>query len=81
MAPGWHSWLKIRLNLREGEQFSPQYLRLNPEAGVPTLVHDGVPIRGSSVIYEYQEDRIPDTMLAGYADANEPAMRQLLDTR
>lgn len=56
-------WLEIRLNLRKGEQFSPQYLRLNPKAVVPTLVHDGAAIRESSVINEYLEDRFPDTRL------------------
>jgi glutathione S-transferase len=56
-------WLEIQLNLRKGEQFSPQYLQLNPKAVVPTLVHNGVAIRESSVINEYLEDRFPANRL------------------
>ena len=34
-------WRERLLNLRKGEQFAPDYLRLNPKGVVPTLVHDG----------------------------------------
>ena len=29
------------MNLREGHQQTPDYIKLNPNAVVPTLVHDG----------------------------------------
>lgn len=56
-------WEEIRLNLRKGEQFAPEYLKLNPKAVVPTLVHHGVAIRESTVINEYLEDRFPEPSL------------------
>ncbi len=56
-------WEEIRLNLRKGEQFHPQYLKLNPKAVVPTLVHDDAAIRESSVINEYLEDCFPGIRL------------------
>ena len=33
-----------------GDQFDPAYMKLNPNAVVPTLLHDGQPIIESSVI-------------------------------
>jgi glutathione S-transferase len=40
------------LTLR-GDQFDPAYMRLNPNAVVPTLVHDGQVIIESTVIMHY----------------------------
>ena len=42
---------------------APDYLKLNPNGVVPTLVHDGVPIVNSFVIMEYIEDVFPDRRL------------------
>lgn len=53
-------WTEIYLNLRKGEQFEPQYLKLNPKAVVPTLIHDDRVIRESTVIIEYIDDVFPD---------------------
>ena len=33
-----------RLDLFAGDQLEPEYLKLNPNGLVPTLVHDGVPV-------------------------------------
>lgn len=44
------------VNLRAGEQNTPEYRKLNPNGVVPTLVVDGRPIVESSVICEYIED-------------------------
>jgi glutathione S-transferase len=46
-------WFENLLNLRKGDQFASEYLKLNPKAVVPTLVHDGRVIRESSIINEY----------------------------
>ena len=35
------------------EQLTPEYLKLNPNGVVPTLVHDGEPVTDSSCIMEY----------------------------
>ena len=54
------------------ENLSPDYLKLNPNGVVPTLVHDGVPIINSFCINEYIEDVFPDPPLRP-ADPHERA--------
>ncbi|HXQ51510.1 MAG TPA: glutathione S-transferase family protein [Stellaceae bacterium] len=39
-----------------GDQFDPAYMRLNPNAVAPTLVHDGYPVIESSVILYYLDE-------------------------
>ncbi len=51
------------LNLREGEQKRPEYLALNPNGYVPTLVHDGFVVCELTVICEYLDDAFPDPPL------------------
>lgn len=51
------------LNLQKFEQHDPQYLKLNPNGVVPTLVHDGRPIVESSVIIQYIDDAFPEPAL------------------
>ena len=46
-----------------GDQFDPAYLKLNPNAVVPTLVHDGFPVIESSVILYYLEECFPEPSL------------------
>jgi glutathione S-transferase len=50
------------LTLR-GDQNEPDYLKLNPNGVVPTLVHDGVPIGESSLILYYIDEMFPDPPL------------------
>jgi glutathione S-transferase len=59
-------WIGHRLDLRGrdgGDQFKPEYLKLNPRAQVPTLVHDGRPIRESTLINEYLDGIGPSAAL------------------
>ena len=63
MAEKQLAWNEIQLNLRKGDQFSPEYLKLNPKAVVPTLIHDDRVIRESTVIVEYLEDVVPNPSL------------------
>jgi glutathione S-transferase len=56
-------WDGIHLDLRAGEAQKPEYVKLNPNQVVPTLLHDGVPVIESSVICEYLEDAFPETPL------------------
>ncbi len=44
------------LSLRAGDQQQPDYVRLNPKAVVPTLVHDGAVVVESTVIAEYLDE-------------------------
>ena len=50
----------IPMDLLAFEQHTPEYLELNPNGWVPTLVHDGSPVIESSVICEYLDDRYPE---------------------
>ena len=51
------------INLHTGEQFSPEYMKLNPNAAVPTIVHDGRVLMESTVINEYLDDVFPHPSL------------------
>ncbi|MFZ3311336.1 MAG: glutathione S-transferase family protein [Xanthobacteraceae bacterium] len=46
-------WISRYIDLFKFDQMKPDYLAINPRGMVPTLVHDGQPIRESSVINEY----------------------------
>jgi glutathione S-transferase len=46
-----------------GDQFDPEYMKLNPNGVVPTLVHDGRPVIESSVILYYLDEAFPATPL------------------
>lgn len=68
-------WHERRLNLRRGDQFDPQYLRLNPRAVVPTLVHGAQVLRESTIINEYLDDAFPEPPLRPAAAAERAGMR------
>ena len=50
---------RTRLDLFSGDQLRPEYLAINPNGVVPTLVDDGAPIVDSSVILEYLDEVFP----------------------
>jgi len=55
----------IRLDLGKAkDQLKPEYLKLNPNGVVPTLVDDGDVIIDSSVICEYLDEKYPSPRLA-----------------
>jgi glutathione S-transferase len=70
------AWTSHELNLRLSEHLKPDYLRLNPDGVVPTLIHDGEVIRESSVIVEYLDDVFPDPPLAPADPLGKARMRQ-----
>ena len=51
------------VNLRRFENHLPEYLALNPNGVVPTLVHDGTVIVESTFINEYLDEVFPDPKL------------------
>ena len=53
MAEKGHEWENRQVDLAKGGQFDPDYLKLNPNAVVPTLVHDGFVLPESSAIVKY----------------------------
>lgn len=56
-------WRGEYVDVLAGEQFEPAYLKLNPNAVVPTLIHDGKVVIESTVICEYLDDLFPDSPL------------------
>lgn len=56
-------WESRHLNLRAGDQQQPDYVKLNPNAVVPTLVDEGTVIIESTVINEYLDDAYPEPRL------------------
>lgn len=48
------------IDLRRGDQLTPEFRELNPKAEVPVLVHDGFALPESTVIMEYLEDIYPN---------------------
>jgi glutathione S-transferase len=48
------------IDLIAGEQHDPDYVKLNPNHVVPTLVHNGSVLIESSLINEYLEDAFPE---------------------
>ena len=53
---GITDWVPRKMNLVNRDQFQPDYLKLNPQGVVPTLVHNGLPVRESSLICNYIDD-------------------------
>jgi len=51
---------EVKLNLLEGDQLKPDYLKLNPNGVVPTLAHDGQIVIDSTVIAEYLDEVEPE---------------------
>lgn len=57
-------WTGVYLDILKGDQFSPEYLQLNPKGVVPTLVHnDNIIIIESTVIAEYIDEVFPNPPL------------------
>ena len=50
---------EVKLNLLDGDQLKPDYLKLNPNGVVPTLDHDGQIVIDSTVIAEYLDEVAP----------------------
>ena len=69
---------EVKLNLLEGDQLKPEYLRLNPNGVVPTLDHDGAIIIDSTVIIEYLDEIEPDVSFTPENPVGRARMRALM---
>jgi glutathione S-transferase len=66
------------LEIRRNEHVSPEYLAINPNGVVPTLVHEGTPVVDSSVICEYLDEVFPAPRLSPSTALGRAAMRAWL---
>jgi glutathione S-transferase len=66
------------LNLGKFEHHTPEYLKLNPNGIVPTLVHDGKVVIESGVINEYVDELFPDQNPLRPADLHARAQMRVL---
>lgn len=57
------AWESVHLNLRAGDAQRPEYVALNPNQLVPTLVHRGRAVIESNVVCEYLDDVWPQPAL------------------
>jgi glutathione S-transferase len=69
------AWQSQHLDLWQGDQPRPEYLALNPNGVVPTLVDDALVIIESSVIIEYLDEAYPDPLLKSATAADRATMR------
>ena len=54
----------VRVNLQAGDQRKPEYLAINPNGTVPTLVDGDLTLYESAAICQYLADKFPDKRLA-----------------
>src|SRR6516165_5512819 len=68
---------KEHLMTLRGDQFDPAYMKLNPNAVVPTLVHDGQVITESSIILYYLDDAFLENPLMPMAPPDLAKVRMI----
>jgi glutathione S-transferase len=69
---------EVKLNLLEGDQLKPEYLKLNPNGVVPTLDHDGAIVIDSTVIIEYLDEVQPSDSFTPENPVERARMRALM---
>jgi glutathione S-transferase len=69
---------EVKLNLLEGDQLKPDYLKLNPNGVVPTLDHDGAIVIDSTVITEYLDEVAPQESFTPESPVERARLRALM---
>ena len=69
---------EVKLNLLDGDQLKPDYLKLNPNGVVPTLDHDGAIVTDSTVITEYLVEVVPENSFTPENPVTRARMRALM---
>jgi glutathione S-transferase len=72
------SYVSYPVDLSRREHLRPEYLKINPNGVVPSLVHDGRAILDSSVICEYIDEVFPEPRLSPANAADRAHMRSWL---
>jgi glutathione S-transferase len=70
---------KILIDLRKGEQKSPEFLKLNPYGKVPVLIDDDVVVYDSTIINEYLDEEYPIPALMPEDSQGKAQVRTLED--
>lgn len=73
---GIEDWVPHKMILMNRDQFKPDYLALNPNAQVPTLVHDGKVVRESAIICAYLDEVVPEPPLTPSDPVERAEMRE-----
>jgi glutathione S-transferase len=71
-------WQSRYIDLFRFDQLRPEYLAINPDGVVPTLVHDGHPVHESSIINEYIDEALPGPKLSPKQPLLRAAMREFI---
>jgi glutathione S-transferase len=71
-------WVDHRLLSKNNDHLKPEYLKLNPNGVVPTLVHEGAVVTDSSVILEYLDEVFPEVKLTPDEPVKRAKMRSWL---
>ena len=77
---GIENWTPRYIKLLNEDHFKSHYLKLNPKAVVPTLVHDGKPVRESSIICDYIDELKPEPSLKPEGLIERAYMREWIKT-
>ena len=75
LAERGQAFVSHPLDLRAGDQQKPEYLKLNPNAVVPTIVHDGNVVIESNIILEYLAEVLPGPSLTTATPLGRTKMR------
>jgi glutathione S-transferase len=67
------SWKSHDVDLISGGQHDAEYVKLNQNRVVPTLVHDGRPLIESTLINDYLDDAFPEVPMR----SSDPALRHV----
>lgn len=67
-----------KLDLFRGDQLRPDYLEINPNGVVPTLIHGDAVVTDSAVIMEYLDEIVPTADLVPADPAQRARMRSML---
>jgi len=76
-AKGW-TFEEHKLDLFVGDQLRPEYLKINPNGVVPTLIFDGAIVTDSAVIMEYLDEMSSGHSLVPEDAAERAHMRSML---
>ena len=69
---------EVLLDLFGGDQLKPEYLAINPNGVVPSLIHDGQTIIDSAVIMEYLDEVFPAPALVPEDPVKRAELRSML---